>query len=213
MKILNLFAGIGGNRVLWNEKNEITAVELNEDIANIYSKRFPKDTVIVADAYEYLELNFTKFHFIWASPPCQTHTKVMFSKKRLPDLRLYSIIIFLRRFFNGRFIVENVIPHYKPLIIPTSIVDRHYIWSNFIIEKKVFRKRTGNLKDYPIKTLCEIHNLDLSILNGLPKKLDQNHDCRGTILRNCVKPEVGKYIFDCMNKTKIQKKLIEIKND
>lgn len=35
MKILNLYAGIGGNRKLWGNEHEITAVELDPDIAAI----------------------------------------------------------------------------------------------------------------------------------------------------------------------------------
>ena len=35
MKVLNLYAGIGGNRKLWGGV-EVTAVELNPDIAAIY---------------------------------------------------------------------------------------------------------------------------------------------------------------------------------
>ena len=36
MKILNLYAGIGGNRTLWGDKHEVTAVEINAEIAGIY---------------------------------------------------------------------------------------------------------------------------------------------------------------------------------
>lgn len=36
MKILNCYAGIGGNRRLWGNEHDITAVELNSEIANIY---------------------------------------------------------------------------------------------------------------------------------------------------------------------------------
>jgi len=35
MKILNLFAGIGGNRTLWGTQHQITAIENNEKIAEI----------------------------------------------------------------------------------------------------------------------------------------------------------------------------------
>ena len=34
MKILNLYAGIGGNRKLWEENNEVTAIECLERIKN-----------------------------------------------------------------------------------------------------------------------------------------------------------------------------------
>ncbi len=46
MKILNLYAGIGGNRAIWGNNHEITAVELDPEIAKAYLDRFPSDTVI-----------------------------------------------------------------------------------------------------------------------------------------------------------------------
>lgn len=70
MKILNLYAGIGGNRKLWGDEHEITAVENVSEIAKIYQDFFPKDKVIVADAHEYLLEHFKEFDFIWSSPPC-----------------------------------------------------------------------------------------------------------------------------------------------
>lgn len=57
MKILNLYAGIGGNRELWGEEYDITAVEINPKIAKKYQERFPKDNVVVADAHEYLKVS------------------------------------------------------------------------------------------------------------------------------------------------------------
>ena len=67
MKILNLYAGIGGNRKLWGDEHEITAVENNESIAAIYQDFFPNDTVIVGDAHQYkkacsLMINLAKVH-------------------------------------------------------------------------------------------------------------------------------------------------------
>jgi tRNA A37 threonylcarbamoyladenosine biosynthesis protein TsaE len=49
VKILNLYAGIGGNRRLWGDEHEITAVEYKQDIADVYQQLFPNDTVIVAE--------------------------------------------------------------------------------------------------------------------------------------------------------------------
>lgn len=46
VKVLNLYAGIGGNRKLWTNV-DVTAVELNPDIAKIYQDFFPNDKVIV----------------------------------------------------------------------------------------------------------------------------------------------------------------------
>ena len=51
-KVLNLFAGIGGNRKHWKDV-EVTAIEYNEEIANVYKQLHPNDNVIVADAHEY----------------------------------------------------------------------------------------------------------------------------------------------------------------
>ena len=76
MKILNLYAGIGGNRKLWGNEHEITAVEINPQIAKIYQDFFPNDTVIVADAHQYLLEHYKEFDFIWSSPPCPTHSRI-----------------------------------------------------------------------------------------------------------------------------------------
>ena len=50
MKILNLYVGIGGNRKLWPKGHEVTAVELNDAIANIYKDFFPDDEVTFVSA-------------------------------------------------------------------------------------------------------------------------------------------------------------------
>ena len=76
MKILNLYAGIGGNRKLWGGAIEVIAVEINPDIAKIYQDNFPNDKVIVGDAHAYLEEHFEEFDFIWSSPPCPSHSKI-----------------------------------------------------------------------------------------------------------------------------------------
>jgi DNA (cytosine-5)-methyltransferase 1 len=75
MKVLNLYAGIGGNRKLWKDV-EITAIENDVQIAKIYQDFFPKDKVIVADAHEYLLKHFEEFDFIWSSPPCPSHSHI-----------------------------------------------------------------------------------------------------------------------------------------
>ena len=147
IKILNLHAGIGGNRKGWIGKDvEVTAVEHNSEIANVYQKFFPQDKVIIADAGDYLAKHYAEFDFIWASPSCTTHSKVrmMASKAgsydaKLPNMELYSIIIFLQHFFKGKWIVENVKPYYNPLIQPTAKLGRHLIWSNFEFEEKEFK--------------------------------------------------------------------------
>jgi len=153
MKILNLFAGIGGNRALWGTQHEITAVDHNQQIAMIYLKRFPKDKVIVGDAYDYLLKNYKFFDIIWASPPCQTHSgcNTFLHPQgivRYPDFRLYELIIFLKTWSKSNWIVENVKPYYSPLIKPTTIRGRHYYWSNVPIpSKKKGKSEIGRFKE------------------------------------------------------------------
>ena len=125
MKILNLYACLGGNRRKWDEVTDVdlTAVEWDEDLAKLYQERFPNDKVIVADAHQYLLDHYKEFDFIWSSPPCPTHivdknitknTKSFVPK--YPDMKLYEEIIFLDNYFKGKYVVENVIPYYEPLI-------------------------------------------------------------------------------------------------
>ena len=77
LKILNLYACLGGNRYKWNEVKEdieVVAVEWDEELAKLYQERFPNDTVIVADAHQYLLDHYKEFDFIWSSPPCPSHS-------------------------------------------------------------------------------------------------------------------------------------------
>jgi DNA (cytosine-5)-methyltransferase 1 len=137
MKVLNLYAGIGGNRKLWKGV-EVTSVEYEPKIAAQYKELYPNDDLIVGDAHEYLLDHYREFDFIWSSPPCQTHSKTNYftneirKRSRYPDMSLYQQIIFLNQFCKGKFCVENVIGYYEPLIKPTKI-GRHYLWSNFNI--------------------------------------------------------------------------------
>src|SRR5210317_1856630 len=134
MKVLNLYAGLGGNRKLWKNV-EVTAVENDEKIANQYKEFYPNDNVIVDDAHNYLLNNYENFDFIWSSPPCQSHSRMVKAgrnrKPRYPDMQMYEEIIFLQHFFEGGWIVENVKPYYKELIPPTEVIGRHWFWSNF----------------------------------------------------------------------------------
>ena len=135
MKILNLYAGIGGNRSLWDDDHDITAIEYDPAIAKIYSDLFPGDNMIVTDAHEYLLQNYEDYNFIWSSPPCQSHSVTNHflnpqGHKRYPDMSLYQEVIFLQTFFKGKFCIENVKSYYAPLIKP-QIRGRHFFWSNF----------------------------------------------------------------------------------
>jgi|TARA_R100000501_G_C2628942_1_gene123372 DNA (cytosine-5)-methyltransferase 1 len=191
MKILNLYAGIGGNRKLWGDEHEVTAVEINEDIAGEYKNNFPNDKVIVGDAHEYLLRHYKKFDFIWSSPPCPTHSVLNYSMpvKRYPSMQLYQEIIFLQNWFKGKWVIENVKPYYEPLVKPSVELGRHIFWSNFNIVNKKF----DNV-DVARSTSEELaKDLNLPIPMCQKARL---------LLRNCVKPEMALHIFDCAFKEK-----------
>jgi len=137
MRVLNLYAGIGGNRKLW-QGHLVTAVEWDAKIREVYSELYPHDTVVGGDAHAFLKENFGDFDFIWSSPPCQSHSKMdrvnSRNKPRYPDLRLYEEILFLQTYCKHHpWVVENVKPYYTPLVQPSCSVGRHLFWSNFEI--------------------------------------------------------------------------------
>lgn len=194
MRVLNLYAGLGGNRKLWQDV-DVTAVENNEQIANVYKDQHPNDTVIIGDAHEYLLNHFKEFDFIWSSPPCQSHSKMnKFTRHdtiRYFDASLYQQIILLQQFFTGKWVVENVVPYYKPLI-PGKQVGRHIFWANFNI-RAVEIKTPENFINHATKKVMmdwlDIH-YEKNIYYG------KNH-CPVQILRNCVHPKLGLQIFNC----------------
>lgn len=196
MKILNLYAGIGGNRKLWGDEHEITAVEWKQDIADIYQDFFPKDEMVIGDAHQYLLEHFEEFDIIWSSPPCQSHTRFIRSgknrKPRYPNMKLYEEILFLKYNFKGNWLVENVVPYYEPFLNPVK-VGRHLIWSNCKIEEREYSAP----KNFIMK--CNVEGAEnLKKLYDLEYKgniyYENNHD-PAQILRNCVEPEIGKYLL------------------
>lgn len=212
MKILNLYAGIGGNRKLWGDEHEIVAVENNFKIARIYHEFFPKDKVIIKEAHQYLLKHFEEFDFIWSSPPCPTHSSFrkhfsvnMGAKPVYPDMELYEEIIFLYGYFKGKFVVENVKGYYEPLISPQEI-QRHYFWANFYITPSEFEKDTINLtggkhehQQVQVKRLQKRHRFNL----------DKYQINKRLVLRNCVLPEIGLHIFNCAFGKKQQGELLK----
>ena len=202
IKILNLYAGIGGNRKLWEGDIEVTAVENNPDILAIYEGLYPEDDVVLADAHEYLLANFDKFDFIWSSPPCQSHSGTNHFLKgqgifRFPDMKLYEEIIFLKHFFKGKWVVENVKPYYEPLIKP-QLVGRHCFWANFNIDNIKVDYDIGTMnrqasKDSQRKAIIrEAQIPELIDLHGLKDFKLKN---KRQVLRNCVLPKVGLHVF------------------
>jgi len=199
MKILNLYACLGGNRYKWDEVTniEVTAVEWDKDLAKLYKERFPKDNVIVADAHQYLLDHYKEFDFIWSSPPCPTHSRARYwnssnyetkTNAVYPDLKLYEEILFLKHYFKGKFVVENVIPYYEPLILAQKR-GRHLYWSNFILPNDLNDRRfnISSAKD-EFNGLCKFHEYNF-------KKYKGNQPMK-KIARNLVDFEAGKTILE-----------------
>lgn len=197
MRILNLYAGIGGNRALWGDEHEVTAVELDSDIAALYMQLWPQDRVLVLDAHQYLLDHHKEFDFIWSSPPCPTHSRLQIPQNakgnvRYPDMSLYQEIIFLEHFCHVPYVVENVIGYYRPLIAPTRELARHYFWTNFHLAKyyndsgtyKIIRSAIGSLEGY----------LGIELPRGTVNARK--------LLRNCVHPKLGLHVFNCRDNLK-----------
>lgn len=209
MKVLNAFAGIGGNRKYWDQVKpnlEVTAVEINQEIADQYKIFYPQDTIIVADAFEYIVQNYDQFDFIWASPECPTHSITNHylheqGVRRLPDFRLYSLIVFLQTFASKKkilWVVENVKPYYKLLVPPAFVYGRHYYWSNRklplneyklnefnILNCKKQSRKTDRVNEQQLFELYELGKEEFILTNKLRKKA----------IRNMVNPNEAKMIF------------------
>jgi DNA (cytosine-5)-methyltransferase 1 len=200
MKVLNLYACLGGNRYKWNEvadeagiKIEVTAVELDEEAAKLYQERFTADTVIVADAHEYLLNNYKEYDFIWSSPPCPTHSRARFARRNTtipayPDMKLYQEILFLEKWFNGKYVVENVIPYYEPLVSAKKR-GRHLYWTNFNLPNNLNERKVSIMEsNNEVQKWCEFHDYNFRKYKGKQsvKKM----------ARNLVDYEAGRTIFE-----------------
>jgi DNA (cytosine-5)-methyltransferase 1 len=202
MKVLNLYACLGGNRAKWDEvakdagiKIEVTAVEWDEELARLYQERFPNDIVIVDDAHQYLLDHYKEFDFIWSSPPCPTHSRARFwgfgvngKNPIYPDMRLYEEVIFLEHHCKSKYVVENVIPYYEPMFNPKKR-DRHLYWTNFNLPSKLSERHFEGMSQAKneVNLLCDFHNYDFRKYKG--------KQAVNKIARNLVDYEAGKTIF------------------
>lgn len=195
MKILNLYAGVGGNRKDWSDV-AVTAVEQNPDIAEVYSDLYVDDEIIVGDAHEYLLQHYKKYDFIWSSPPCQSHSSfrqnicVRFrgTPPMYPEMNLYQEILFLKYNSTCDWVVENVKPYYEPLI-PGTLIQRHLFWSNFEIPDIEIPR--DNLRKAQIPDLQNHIGINLDGYSLQNKR---------QILRNCVHPSLGSHILNLIIK-------------
>ena len=192
IKVLNLYACLGGNRLLW-ENCEVTAVEWDEELAKLYQDRFTNDKVIIADAHKFLLNNFNDYQFIWSSPNCPSHSKARFArasstKPLYPDLKLYEEILFLKHYFKGKYCVENVIPYYQPLI-PGQKRGRHLYWTNFNLPNELNERKLSIMEGKDeVKKWCEFHNYNFYQYKG-KQRIDK-------IARNLVDYKAGETIYN-----------------
>lgn len=199
MKVLNLYACLGGNRYKWDEVDpelEVTAVELDPYLAELYQERFPNDTVIVGEAHQYLLDNYQDFDFIWTSPPCPTHSRARYwgfgangKKPVYPDMKLYEEVIFLEHHCKTKYVVENVIPYYEPMFNPKKR-DRHLYWANFNLPNILSNRHFNGMAQAKneVDKLCEFHDYDFRRYKGTQPI--------NKIARNLVDYEAGKTIFE-----------------
>lgn len=219
VKILNLYASLGGNAYKWNrEEVEVTAVELDKELCKLYKKRFPKDKVICSDAHAFLlELaqnnNINEFDFIWSSPPCPSHSRARRANKKAkviyPDLKLYEEVILLQHNYKGLYCIENVIPYYnkcKPLLNAHKR-GRHIYFTNFTLPEILSNRKRAKIGDNSkdeIKNLVKFHEIEEEY------KAYKGKQRKDKIARNLVDFEAGLTILEsALKEMKIKE---EIKN-
>jgi len=205
IKVLNLYACLGGNRYKWNDvakdagiEIEVTAVELDDEAAKLYQERFTNDIVIIADAHQYLLDHYKEFDFIWSSPPCPTHSRARYwnssnydttTQPVYPDMKLYEEILFLQHYYkHGKFVVENVIPYYEPLI-QAQKRGRHLYWTNFNLPNDCNdRGFKISQEKNELDALCNFHDYDFRKYKGKQSVVK--------MARNLVDYEAGRKIFE-----------------
>jgi DNA (cytosine-5)-methyltransferase 1 len=197
MKVLNLYAGLGGNRKHWKDC-DVDAVESDPKILEVYKKLYPRDWCELGDAHQFLLDHYQDYDFIWSSPPCQSHSSMDLAngknKPRYADMGLYQEIIFLKHYFKGKWVVENVNPYYDPLI-PALRLGRHLFWSNFHIgsydvpRPENFINLTSVKGSQQLKEWLGIEYEGNIYYNG-------NHN-PAQVLANCVHPDLGNHVFNC----------------
>lgn len=201
MRILNLYSGVLGTVFLFNDKeHEITNVEWNPKIMEAAQKLKPNHRFFLKDAHQYLLDHYDEYDFVLSSPPCQYETKMMkFTRhklRRYPTLTMYQEILFLRHFFKGKWVVENVVPYYEPLIKPTAKIGRHLFWANFDIPP--MENEPAQPKNFINEATVKGSEM---MKEWLGIKYDGNiyyegNHCPAQVLRNCVHPKIGLHILN-----------------
>lgn len=108
---------------------------------------------------------------------------------KYPDMKLYEEIILLDNFFEGKYVVENVISYYNPLIPPKKR-NRHYYWTNFNLPNDLNERKAPSMtrtKD-ELNEWIKFYDYDFNKYKGSKDKR--------TIARNLIDYEAGKTILD-----------------
>jgi DNA (cytosine-5)-methyltransferase 1 len=103
-----------------------------------------------------------------------------------PDMKLYQEILFLKHFADCKWVAENVIPYYDPLIKPDIKIDRHLFWCNFKMRSADITR--DNEQTWAITSKTVQYGFDIS-----SRKISHRKD---QILRNCVDPQLGLHILN-----------------
>ena len=103
-------------------------------------------------------------------------------------MKLYQEIIFLDKIYVGKYVVENVIPYYQPLI-PAQKRHRHLYWANFNLPKVLTTRKSISWQQATneLSMWCDFHEYDFKKYEGKQR--------RNKIARNLVDYEAGKTIF------------------
>ncbi len=116
-------------------------------------------------------------------------------------MKLYEEIIFLKHWFKGKWVVENVVSYYDPLI-PPILSNNHYFWSNFLFpalpnEVRGIKRKNG--EDFKRE---ELLGIDLSGYKFSTKRV------RRMVVNNCCEPQIGKDIlYYAINPIELQKSI------
>ncbi len=198
LRILDLFCGVGGvargfqKYLLENGiEFEYYAVDINDAILLAHRILNPHSVTLKRDAYSFTDHELRSYDFIWASPPCESHSRLMWiynknqpEKWEPPDKKLWQLIERLYR-LGIPFVVENVRPYYRPPMRPTSYVCRHALWSNLSIPPFDYSRINidffEHIKD-DVHKLVEYHELNgvaeriIKTIGGVRKARDALRD-------------------------------------
>lgn len=202
LKILDLFCGIGGVARGFHDylqehqiKYLYVAIDIDKDVLKAHRALNPLSNVILRDAYSFTIDELETYDFVWASPPCETHSIAgIWTRKRKvsPDFRLYELINKLND-ANIPFVVENVKPYYNPPIKPTSKANRHRLWSNLSISPiKIDLPPFEKIKN-TVKSLCEYHDLPIEIAKIIPSR--KRRDALRDMVHHEIAYEIAKQVI------------------